>query len=192
MSCDKTTLYRSFDEHGALLYVGISHSAMQRLGQHKAKSIWHKQCVHVELEHFDSRKEALEAEDNAIKAESPMFNIQGKVNQKSNNHNPNWSGGACSLDKLLERCKLEQASMEERDKHLELFEELTRKLAQAKWNLKKAEKKYLERNSERTLHHDVNDMTAELLSRYDLADFSGSSLAPYQASINSIQKHGEL
>lgn len=82
MSCDRTTLYRSFDEHGALLYVGISHSAMQRLSQHKATSIWHKQCVHVELEHFDSRKEALEAEDNAIKTELPMFNIKGKVNQK--------------------------------------------------------------------------------------------------------------
>tara|TARA_R110002012_G_scaffold2511_4_gene12161 strand:- start:4092 stop:4745 length:654 start_codon:yes stop_codon:yes gene_type:complete len=188
MSCDRTTLYRSFDEHGALLYVGISHSAMHRLSQHKATSIWHNQCVHVELEHFDSRQEALEAEDNAIKTELPMFNIKGKVNQKKKSNDSFYddNGGNIfgnSLDELFKRCELEATAREEREKQLELVKELKHKLALAEWNLKKAEKKYIERNSERKLHHDVNDMTAEIISRHKLVkDLGGHRYRPWPHS----------
>ena len=144
MKCDRTTLYRSFDEHGALLYVGISHSAMHRLSQHRAKSIWHKQCVHVELEHFDSRKKASEAEKIAIERELPMFNIQGKVNQKKKSKNLNGrSFGAHSIDDLISLAEKEVAAEEERSKQLELIEELERKLTQERWNFLKAESKWM-------------------------------------------------
>tara|TARA_R110000787_G_C13144500_1_gene417677 strand:- start:54 stop:551 length:498 start_codon:yes stop_codon:yes gene_type:complete len=143
MKCDRTTLYRSFDKDGVLLYVGISHSAMHRLSQHRAKSIWHKQCVHVELEHFDSRKKASEAEKFAIQRELPMFNIQGKVNKKSNNHNPASYLSAHSVDELIILAEQKCADQKEREEKLELIEDLERKLKQEKWNFLKAESKWL-------------------------------------------------
>jgi hypothetical protein len=68
-------LYRHFDAAGELLYVGISLSAMSRLGQHAAVSPWAKDITTVKIETLPSREEALAAERVAIKTEHPKFNI---------------------------------------------------------------------------------------------------------------------
>ena len=69
----KTNLYRHFDENGALLYVGISLSAVQRLKQHE-KSGWFEEIASVTIESFDTRELALLAEKEAIEQEFPMYN----------------------------------------------------------------------------------------------------------------------
>jgi hypothetical protein len=72
-----TQLYRHFDDEGRLLYVGISLSAITRLAQHRSASHWSRAIVRVEIEHFDTRREALMAEAKAIIEERPLHNIAG-------------------------------------------------------------------------------------------------------------------
>lgn len=71
-------LYRHFDEHGALLYVGISLSSAARLAQHKDHSQWFKEIKRVEIERYADRQMALLAEQEAIKKEQPKYNIRHK------------------------------------------------------------------------------------------------------------------
>ena len=72
-----TTLYRAYDVTSKLLYVGISHSLMRRLCEHKSTGVWHGDCATIRLEHFENRSEALKAEAEAIKNENPLYNKQG-------------------------------------------------------------------------------------------------------------------
>jgi predicted GIY-YIG superfamily endonuclease len=74
----RTSLYRHFDEGGALLYVGVSLSALNRLGQHAEHSGWYGAIARVTIQNFDTREAALEAERSAIVRESPAHNIQHK------------------------------------------------------------------------------------------------------------------
>lgn len=70
-----TALYRHFDESGALLYVGISLSAMQRMEQHRDRSGWFDQIANVKIERYPTRQDALRAEENAIRSERPKYNV---------------------------------------------------------------------------------------------------------------------
>lgn len=72
---DATYLYRHFDETGRLLYVGISLSFIARLTQHKDASHWAHAIRSVKAEVYPTRKEATEAETNAIQVEAPLYNI---------------------------------------------------------------------------------------------------------------------
>lgn len=74
-SCGPTDLYRHFDADGALLYVGISLSALGRLQAHKSGSHWSSKIASVTIESFATREEALRAEKEAIRTERPRFNI---------------------------------------------------------------------------------------------------------------------
>lgn len=69
-----TTLYRHFDKDGMLLYVGISMSFLHRQVAHRRVKPWFDQIVNITLEHFPSRREALDAETLAIRKESPKYN----------------------------------------------------------------------------------------------------------------------
>lgn len=70
----QTSLYRHFDEDDKLLYIGISFSAVERLGQHAYGSAWFSSIARVEIEHFENRQTALEAEEKAIRLEKPLHN----------------------------------------------------------------------------------------------------------------------
>ena len=72
----RTALYRHFDAAGRLLYVGISLSAVQRLGQHRDNTHWFEAIASVSIEWLPSRAEALEAERRAITTEHPAHNVQ--------------------------------------------------------------------------------------------------------------------
>ena len=72
----QTHLYRHLDAEGRLLYVGISLSALDRLSQHKRNAHWFTSIASVTIETFSSRKEAVDAEELAIKAENPAWNIR--------------------------------------------------------------------------------------------------------------------
>lgn len=73
--CTKTALYRHFDKDGNLLYVGRSVSAMRRLAEHKHSAHWFEQVARIEIQWFEAKGLAAEAEITAIKAEKPRFNI---------------------------------------------------------------------------------------------------------------------
>ena len=72
-----TVLYRFYDIHGTLLYVGISHSAM-RWRAH-TRTPWWEDAVDVELEHYTSRRAAQQAEFEAIRKEAPLYNVAGQL-----------------------------------------------------------------------------------------------------------------
>jgi len=71
----KTALYRQYDKDGKLLYVGISLNYARRLKEHYKGSAWFLDVEKITLEWFDTRDDALKAERDAIKSESPECNI---------------------------------------------------------------------------------------------------------------------
>ena len=71
----RTALYRHWDKDGTLLYVGISLSALARLGQHAEHAHWFKSIASVTIEHFETRADALAAERTAIRSEEPLHNL---------------------------------------------------------------------------------------------------------------------
>lgn len=69
-----TTLYRFFDQAGALLYVGVAANPLARLNQHAIEKLWIDDVSTITLEHFDTRRAALDAEHAAIRIERPRHN----------------------------------------------------------------------------------------------------------------------
>lgn len=69
-----TCLYRYFDAAGRLLYVGISADPLVRMEAHKGGRWW-RSIRSATFEWFDTRREAMEAEKVAIKAEGPIHNV---------------------------------------------------------------------------------------------------------------------
>lgn len=67
-------LYRHFDKHSRLLYIGISLSTVARLSQHRDCSHWFDRIVHIVIEHYETREEASAAEARAIEVEKPFYN----------------------------------------------------------------------------------------------------------------------
>ncbi len=80
----KTYLYRHFNADNELLYVGISLSALNRLGQHRDNSHWFDTISRVDIQKFDTKEEALSAETLAIREEKPRHNIkkQGDIKEE--------------------------------------------------------------------------------------------------------------
>ena len=70
------SLYRCFDENGALLYVGISKSALARVSAHSVESAWYPSVAKISIENFDSVSAAANAEKLAIATENPLHNKQ--------------------------------------------------------------------------------------------------------------------
>jgi predicted GIY-YIG superfamily endonuclease len=69
------TLYRFYDSKGNLLYVGIADVWLNRLHQHRHTARWFRHISMLKLEHFSSRRDARAAENEAIEAEKPLYNI---------------------------------------------------------------------------------------------------------------------
>lgn len=70
-------LYRFYDEHETLLYVGISLSAAARASQHRATQPWWHEVTRMDVEHIDTddRAEAERIEARVILAERPLHNV---------------------------------------------------------------------------------------------------------------------
>lgn len=69
-----TALYRIFDEHDVLLYVGVSFTPETRWRAH-TKTAWWSQVHHRVVEWHPDRPTARAAERAAIKTEKPVGNI---------------------------------------------------------------------------------------------------------------------
>lgn len=71
----ETCLYRHFDAAGNLLYVGVSSDSLRRTRDHNKRAPWMRQIATITIEWFPSTPAALDAEEKAIKAQRPKFNI---------------------------------------------------------------------------------------------------------------------
>lgn len=69
----ETVLYRLYDEHSVLLYVGITEELPKRFLRHSER-LWWPKAQSVCLEAYESRTAALRAESRAIAAEGPLHN----------------------------------------------------------------------------------------------------------------------
>lgn len=87
----RTCLYRLYAADGALLYVGISRSALRRLGQHLAEKPWAEEVARTTVEWFDTREAAAAAEVAAIVTERPRHNIAHNRAQQAQQQHQRWS-----------------------------------------------------------------------------------------------------
>ena len=77
-------LYRLYNADDELLYVGISMSALNRIGQHKAEKTWWHEVAKITIEtHMVPRAGIEEMERQAIQAESPRYNKKHVANARS-------------------------------------------------------------------------------------------------------------
>lgn len=68
-------LYRFFDAHGRLLYVGrTGQPPHRRFGQHAAEKWWYGQVATRTIAYFPTRSALAEAEREAIRRERPKYN----------------------------------------------------------------------------------------------------------------------
>lgn len=76
-----TSVYRYYDKHGRLIYVGITSRGAQRNREHNESKDWWRWVARQEVSHYDCREEAEEMERTLIQAYHPPFNTQ---------HNKGW------------------------------------------------------------------------------------------------------
>lgn len=77
-------VYRLFNREGDLLYVGLSNNPSIRVDYHELTKSWWSEVdprLH-RAEAFGSRREARQAERNAITTEGPKYNIMDKPGAK--------------------------------------------------------------------------------------------------------------
>lgn len=88
-------LYRTYDEAGELLYVGVTKQGVLRWAEHQRRgSSWVSSFARIEVERYDTEDEALEAERHVIADEKPRDNIvwtrPGKANLRVPIGFPAW------------------------------------------------------------------------------------------------------
>jgi len=72
----ETALYRWWDDANRLLYIGISDDLAVRTKGHAKRSSWMEFAARSTVERHPSKSAARRAEEDAIKAEGPIFNFQ--------------------------------------------------------------------------------------------------------------------
>lgn len=75
MADDVHVLYRFFNADGDLLYVGMTKNPGQRLAGHSSNQSWWREVANVTMEHCDTRAALKRAERDAIRNESPKYNV---------------------------------------------------------------------------------------------------------------------
>lgn len=79
---ERAVLYRYFNAAGELLYIGVSIRPIHRQASHISSTKWWPEVTSATFERgFHSEQELYTAEAEAIKAESPKYNLAtGSVN----------------------------------------------------------------------------------------------------------------
>lgn len=120
------TVYWMYDAHGVLLYVGCTSDIDRRLGQHRRGRPWFSEVERIEVEHFDSRRPALDREREQINSRRPKHHPTYKERarqrwalrrQRQNDAHargepcPEWSCRQCHKDfgPAVERWRRERA-----------------------------------------------------------------------------------
>lgn len=73
----RTALYRLYDEHDVLLYIGISETPEKRWSAHASNKPWWPQVARKTVQWFDSRPLAEAAEATALATERTPYNVAG-------------------------------------------------------------------------------------------------------------------
>src|SRR4051812_29832336 len=71
---EPTALYRLYDAAGALLYVGISWTPVERIKKHKWSQHWGDRIARHTVEWLESWAEAETAEAKTVRTERPLHN----------------------------------------------------------------------------------------------------------------------
>jgi predicted GIY-YIG superfamily endonuclease len=71
-------VYRFFDAHDELLYIGSTISLPRRVVEHNKGQSWWREVDRATVVHYDSEGAARGAERDAIRAEGPKFNTAQK------------------------------------------------------------------------------------------------------------------
>lgn len=79
MTSVPTSLYQYFDQHGVLIYVGITDRGTKRNWEHNTTKEWWPYVDRQAVTHFPDREAALDAERTLIRAHQPPFNKQHNV-----------------------------------------------------------------------------------------------------------------
>lgn len=92
-------LYRLYDTHNCLLYIGISTSIGLRLGQHGLDKPWFPSVTTIRLEHHPDIHSLRAAEKTAIDTEQPIFNATGI----GHSHRQDHYDFLCPIDRNSDR-----------------------------------------------------------------------------------------
>jgi hypothetical protein len=79
----RTCVYRHYDADDVLLYVGMTSTPSTRETSHVASAIWHGLSKRRTETWYPNRRDAEQAETEAISREYPLFNIDGNVTEES-------------------------------------------------------------------------------------------------------------
>lgn len=71
---ERTAVYRFYDRHGQLLYVGMTSDTDERFKVHARKATWWPEAARHEIEWHSTRDDAATAEKAAVKTERPRWN----------------------------------------------------------------------------------------------------------------------
>ena len=71
-----TSVYRYYDKHGVLLYVGITGRGLARNSEHNKTKEWWQYVTRQEVEHYKTRRAAHNIEKELIRQHRPPFNVQ--------------------------------------------------------------------------------------------------------------------
>src|SRR5687767_1150705 len=74
MAFQSGVVYRLRDAKGRLLYVGMTSHGFTRWHQHAMTQPWWPDVARIDVEHFPTREDAAQAEENAIRNEAPLYN----------------------------------------------------------------------------------------------------------------------
>lgn len=67
-------VYRVYDRHGALLYIGVTEDICMRMTAHRNDKHWWGHAARVEWDEYPSRLAALNAEGKLIQRHRPPYN----------------------------------------------------------------------------------------------------------------------
>lgn len=98
-----TYLYRLLDNEARLLYIGISNSPIYRLFQHLEEKPWAPQIAWQNVKRFDTREEAEQAEESAIRTEKPLYNIRFNEERTQSVTGTEWDDRRNRLFVILEQ-----------------------------------------------------------------------------------------
>lgn len=82
---ERTAVYRLYDTHGVLLYVGSSNNPRHRYSEHSRSPLkpWWPQVTRKDETWYDTRTEAQAAESHAVKSEDPLHNVRLRPGAKT-------------------------------------------------------------------------------------------------------------
>lgn len=98
-----TSVYRYYDSHGILIYVGITSRGIGRNREHNRRAEWWPHVGAQEVDHFLTRAQALDVERDLIQRFRPPFNSQ---------HNPNYRAARAEYLTMVEQFPPDESFMD--------------------------------------------------------------------------------